>query len=466
MKLRHVVFLVALLSVVLWVTACGTAPTPTPKPTLPPPTLPPTPVPPAATPVPPTPTPLPPTPTPVPPQATTKQQTNVRQGPGTTFAIAGKMPVNTSAVIVGKSEDGKWFQVAFPDAAHPAWIPGEFVTVTGKIDQLPVVAVAPPPTATRGAVVAAATKTPAATPTQAFPPPRGGLGFVSWDNAQNSYLLYNLGIEPRSYSASRPLGPSPFDLARGTNAAPFAMSPGSARMVYVFSTGGAKDSTGAGTNVLRVTHPTNPDRSEDRDLEGHQGISSPTFSPDGMRVAFIGLDNNYGTQFIYVINVDDRQRPFQPFGARYDDARKTAEVFRGVAWGKTHLLFVSNFSGAWEIWRMNGDLTGPQQVTNDKRENVSPAWSPDGKTFAYSSKQVDGSYQIMVANAFDGSAPRKLTNAGHNFTPTWSPDGNWIAFMSNRGGKMEIWTMNKNGGNVQLFTDKFVDQGQLPGGWR
>ena len=123
MKLRRMLFLVALTLVVLLVSACGSAATPTPKPTLPLPTASPTPLPPTPTPVPPTPTPLPPTPTPVPPQAMTKQQTNVRQGPGTTFAIAGKMPTNTAAAIVGKSEDSKWFQIAFPDAAHPAWVP-------------------------------------------------------------------------------------------------------------------------------------------------------------------------------------------------------------------------------------------------------------------------------------------------------------------------------------------------------
>ena len=459
MNMRRVLSLVALTLVVWLVSACGTAPTPTPKPTLPLPTASPTPLPPTPTPVPPTPTPLPPTPTTVPPQATAKQQTNARQGPGTQFAIAGKMPANTSVAILGKSEDAKWFQVAFPDAAHPAWVPSEFVTVTGTIEQVQVIAVAPPPTPTRGAVVAAATKTPAATPTQAFPPPRGSMMFVSaFDTSQNSYVLYNLGIEPRSYGASRLLGPQSFDLDQNTKAAPFSMSPTSARFAYVFSTGNKRDK-------LRVTNPSNLDLSQDRDLDSHQGISSPTFSPDGSRIAYIGLDNDFGTQFIYMINVDDQQRPFSPFGARYDDQRKVGEVFRGLAWGKTYLLFVSNFSGAFEIWRLNGDLTGPQQITTDKRENISPAWSPDGKYFAYSSKQVDGSYQIMIANA-DGSNPRKLTNAGHNFTPTFSPDGNWIAFMSNRGGKMDIWVMNKNGGNVQLLTDKFNGQGQLPGGWR
>jgi uncharacterized protein YgiM (DUF1202 family) len=459
MNIRHVVGFAVLLLVVLVASACGTAPTPTPKPTLPPPTLPPTPVPPTATPIPPTPTPVPPTPTPVPPQATTKQQVNVRQGPGTQFAIAGKMPANTNVVIVGKSEDGKWFQVTFPDAAHPAWVPGEFVTVTGTIDQLPVVAVAPPPTPTRGTVVAAATKPPAATPTQAFPPPRGSLIFVAFDSGQNSYVLYNLGIEPRSYSADRLLGIQPFDLVNATNTPPFAVSPTSRRMAFVFDAGNK-------INKLRVTNTKGEDPI---DVASHQGISSPSFSPDGAKIVYVGLDKgstDYGMQFIYTIPADGG-KPERLFPASAADLQSRAgEVFRGVTWGKTHLLFVSNLTGQYEIWRLNGDGSGPMQLTNDKRENMSPAWHPDGKTYAYSSKQADGSYQIMLGNAFDGSAPRKLTNTAHNFAPTFSPDGNWIAFMSNRGGRMDVWVMNKNGGNVQLLTDKFDKQGFLPGAWR
>jgi len=384
---------------------------------------------------------------------------NVRQGPGTQFAIAGKMPANTNVVIVGKSEDGKWFQVTFPDAAHPAWVPGEFVTVTGTIDQLPVVAVAPPPTPTRGTVVAAATKPPAATPTQAFPPPRGSLIFVAFDSGQNSYVLYNLGIEPRSYSADRLLGIQPFDLVNATNTPPFAVSPTSRRMAFVFDAGNK-------INKLRVTNTKGEDPI---DVASHQGISSPSFSPDGAKIVYVGLDKgstDYGMQFIYTIPADGG-KPERLFPASAADLQSRAgEVFRGVTWGKTHLLFVSNLTGQYEIWRLNGDGSGPMQLTNDKRENMSPAWHPDGKTYAYSSKQADGSYQIMLGNAFDGSAPRKLTNTAHNFAPTFSPDGNWIAFMSNRGGRMDVWVMNKNGGNVQLLTDKFDKQGFLPGAWR
>ncbi|MCL4395625.1 MAG: SH3 domain-containing protein [Chloroflexi bacterium] len=450
MNTRNTLFVLLLALLALTVSACGANPTatPTPKPTiaatptLPPPTEPPTP-----TAVPPTP--IPPSPTPVPPQATTKQQVNVRQGPGTTFTIAGKMPKATTAVILGKNEDASWFQVAFPDAAHPGWVASAFVTVTGTTDQLPVVAVAPPPTVTPGGPTPV--KTAAATPTEAVPPPAGTVGFVSFDQAQNAYILKNVNVDSLAISDFHNIGRFPFDIAQSTNDAPFAWAPdGSGRAAYVYGPSGAQ-------NILRVTYP---DGSDKQDLDSHQGVSSPTWSPDGKMIAYVGMDNNFGSQFIYTVPAAGGPRqPFFP--ARQDKP----ESFRGVAWGKTHLLFVSNYTGAYEIWRLNSDGSGPIQLTSDKRENGSPAWSPDGTKFAYYSKQADGSYQIMVAN-IDGTGAHKLTSAGNNWSPAWSPDGNWIAFASTRGGRLDVYIMDKNGGNVKNLTAKNPLESLVPGSWK
>ncbi len=461
MNMRQAFAVIALMLLVLALSACGASATATPKPqpTVPTsPTAPPTAtLPPTATPIPPTP--VPPTATPIPPQATAKQQVNLRQGPGTQFAIAGKMPKDTSAVILGKNEDAKWFQVAFPDAAHPAWVASSFVTTTGTIDQLPVVAVAPPPTATPGGP--APTKAAVATATKPVPPAKGILGFVTYDAAQSSYVLNNLDVSTHAIAGDRLLGPKPgsVDLRNATNAAPFSRSPVSSRLAFVFSGNSLVDAlnvTDSGGNAKPIVSHGG--------ASAPGGISSPTFSPDGTMVAYIGIDNNYARQFLYTISADGgtEQRLFPASPA--DQQTRIGEVFRGLAWGKTHFLFVSNLTGFSEIWRLNSDGSGPLQLTTDKSEDGAPAWSPDGKQFAYYSKRANG-YQIMVMNA-DGTGAHQLTNTGNNWTPTWSPDGNWIAFASNRTGRLDVYIMDKNGGNVQVVTDKSPTEAFLPGSWR
>jgi Tol biopolymer transport system component len=372
------------------------------------------------------------------------------------------MPKDANAPILGKSEDGKWYQIAYPDAARPSWVAAAFVNVTGAIEQVAVVVVTPPPSITPGGV---ALVTRAPTPTQVVTPPKGTIGFISWDKNAASYVLANIVLNPRSIASFIPIGPAPFDLSMSTNAAPFAWAPdGSGRVAYVFGRLGDPASL---PNSLHVYSTAN---AVDQTLYTHQGIASPSWSPDARTIVYIGMDKagvNYGSQSIYRI-LATGGTPDRAFPARGN------ESFRGVAWGKTWILFVSNQSGYSEIWRLDADFNPASAfpLTNDRRENGSPAWSPDGNRFAYYSKQVDGSYQIMVANA-DGSGQRKLTNAGNNFTPTWSPDGNWIAFHSDRGGRLDTYIMDKNGGNVQVLTDKYLTdcpppqcQNQLPNSWR
>jgi len=457
--------MLALLALVL--SACGTSPTatPTPKPTVatsptpPPPPPTPTPAPPPPTPVPPTP--LPPTPTPIPAQATTKQQVNVRQGPGVQFAIAGKMPANASAKVLGKNEDGKWLQVAFPDAAHPAWVATAFVAVAGSLDQLPVIAVAPPPTATPGAPAPTRVAAATATRTEVIPPPRGGILFATFNNAAQSYIASTVNVDSRSIDGFKPLGRNgPFDIYSSTSAPPFAWSPDGTRMVYVYNPGARGDLQRGATDTLLVVDKTR-DVDHPLSLYSHSCISSPVWTPDGKTIVYIGMDGDgCSAQQIFQVGADGSNR--QPFGKF---KTRPGESLRGLSMGKW-LLFVSNYGGAQEIWRLNADgEESPIQLTYDKRENGSPAWSPDSTKFAYYSRQVDGSYQIMVANAA-GTNARKLTNAGNNFSPTWSPDGNWIAFASTRGGRMDVYIMDKNGGNAKALTDKNPTEGMLPSSWR
>jgi uncharacterized protein YraI len=83
------------------------------------------------------------------PTATTIDYVNVRSGPGTNYLIYGIAAPGTSAEVIGKSQDGAWWQVKVSTtyvAEGAAWVSADWVT-TANTDGVPVVeAPAPPPT--------------------------------------------------------------------------------------------------------------------------------------------------------------------------------------------------------------------------------------------------------------------------------------------------------------------------------
>lgn len=85
-------------------------------------------------------------------------------------------------------------------------------------------------------------------------------------------------------------------------------------------------------------------------------------------------------------------------------------------------------------------------------KNWLPAWSPDGRV-AFTSNR-DGNEEIYVA-APDGSGLTRLTRHwGIDTSPAWSPDGRRIAFTSGRSGRPQIWVMDADGGNQRQLTDE------------
>lgn len=66
---------------------------------------------------------------------------NLRQGPGTNFPVAGQLRIGETLPIVGRNDDGSWWQVQTPDG--PAWIAGS-VTLAAHTAGVPVASAAVP----------------------------------------------------------------------------------------------------------------------------------------------------------------------------------------------------------------------------------------------------------------------------------------------------------------------------------
>lgn len=133
-------------------------------------------------------------------------------------------------------------------------------------------------------------------------------------------------------------------------------------------------------------------------LASQEPIISPTWSPDGSRIAYVSFDQ-----------------------------KKPIVVVQNLAQGTTRV--VANFRG----------------------NNSAPAWSPDGRYLAVALSK-DGLTQIYRIAATGGEAERLTESAGIDTQPAFSPDGQTIAFTSDRGGSPQIYRMPAAGGPAQRVT--------------
>ena len=86
----------------------------------------------------------------------------------------------------------------------------------------------------------------------------------------------------------------------------------------------------------------------------------------------------------------------------------------------SRIAFDSERDGNLEVYVMNADGTGQTRLTDNPAADGVPAWSPDGSRIAFMSNR-DGDYEIYVMNT-DGSGQTRLTvNSAADVAPAWSP---------------------------------------------
>ncbi|CAN5125958.1 hypothetical protein BH20ACT13_BH20ACT13_04200 [soil metagenome] len=139
------------------------------------------------------------------------------------------------------------------------------------------------------------------------------------------------------------------------------------------------------------------------------------------------------------------------------------------------LAFVSTRDGDYSIYEMNADGGAQRRLTDSEMDTstpgglffqVEPAWSPDGTRIAFSSRR-GGSFDIYVMNA-DGTGTEQLTSTKEDDShPTWSPDGEQIAFARDAPG--DIFVMSSDGPGALRISDPLAQEAEpawsLDGDW-
>jgi Tol biopolymer transport system component len=116
------------------------------------------------------------------------------------------------------------------------------------------------------------------------------------------------------------------------------------------------------------------------------------------------------------------------------------------------IAFMSDRSGACEIWVCASDGSNPVQLTALGGPIVfGPKWSPDGQNIAFAAlRERNADLYVVSAN---GGPPRRITtHPARDGWPYWSRDGQSLYFRSNRTSTGDIWKMPAKGGEAVRIT--------------
>ncbi len=124
----------------------------------------------------------------------------------------------------------------------------------------------------------------------------------------------------------------------------------------------------------------------------------------------------------------------------------------------TKIAYTSNADGRnWEIFVMNLDGTNKMQLTKGAKEKDSsnfPKWSQDNGKISFSST-VNGISELYIINV-DGSSKTKLTDLKQNVLySAWSPNGQKIVFSNSKepSGNADLYEVNVDGTGLTQITN-------------
>ncbi len=183
-------------------------------------------------------------------------------------------------------------------------------------------------------------------------------------------------------------------------------------------------------------------------LESRHPVLSPSWSPDGDRLAYVSFEAGHSMIFVQDLRTGKRNR---------------LATYKGLnsapSWSPDGGLLALTLSkdGNSEIYIYDFADESLRRLTRNVAIDTEPSWSPDGKSIIFTSGRSGGP-QIYQAPITGGKATRLTFQGNYNANASYSPDGKSIVMITNQGNGYRVGIYSTETRTIRELTDTDSDE--------